>query len=114
MLVRLVRARDTVVLQVVDDGLGFPPGVDVLARYVTGPGGGTGLGLPLVQWIVEQHGATLELANRDGGRYGAVVTVTFPLARQTDGAATRRPGAGPRGRSTDRGRRPVGTTSAGT
>lgn len=80
VLVRVGQEDGVAVLQVVDDGPGFPPGVDVLARYVIGSTGGTGLGLPLVQWIVQQHGATLHLANRDGGHYGAVVTVTFPAA----------------------------------
>jgi signal transduction histidine kinase len=38
---------------------------------------GTGLGLAIARWIVESHGGTIHLANRDGG--GTVATVTLPV-----------------------------------
>jgi two-component system OmpR family sensor kinase len=38
---------------------------------------GTGLGLAIANWIVESHGGTIHLANRDGG--GVVATVSLPL-----------------------------------
>jgi two-component system, OmpR family, sensor kinase len=38
---------------------------------------GTGLGLAIAKWIVESHGGTIELTNRDGG--GAQATVALPL-----------------------------------
>lgn len=37
---------------------------------------GTGLGLAIARWIVESHGGTIHVANRDGG--GTVATVTLP------------------------------------
>jgi PAS domain S-box-containing protein len=40
--------------------------------------GGTGLGLPIVQGIVEAHGGSVTAANRDGR--GAVFTVRLPLS----------------------------------
>jgi signal transduction histidine kinase len=38
---------------------------------------GTGLGLAIARWIVDSHGGTIDLANRDGG--GTVATVTLPV-----------------------------------
>jgi len=38
---------------------------------------GTGLGLAIARWIVESHGGTIELANRDSG--GTIATVDLPL-----------------------------------
>ncbi|HET7704230.1 MAG TPA: HAMP domain-containing sensor histidine kinase [Candidatus Limnocylindrales bacterium] len=38
---------------------------------------GTGLGLAIARWIVESHGGTIELTNRDGG--GARATIMLPL-----------------------------------
>jgi len=38
---------------------------------------GTGLGLAIAHWIVESHGGTIELNNRDGG--GSVATVDLPV-----------------------------------
>ncbi|HEU5162528.1 MAG TPA: ATP-binding protein, partial [Thermoanaerobaculia bacterium] len=43
--------------------------------------GGTGLGLSIVQRIVEEHGGSMEAANREGG--GACMTVFLPLSPGT-------------------------------
>jgi signal transduction histidine kinase len=40
---------------------------------------GTGLGLAIARWIVESHGGTIDLANRDVG--GTVATVTLPVRK---------------------------------
>jgi nitrogen fixation/metabolism regulation signal transduction histidine kinase len=60
-----------------DNGPGFAP--NILRRafepYVTTKPSGTGLGLPIVKKIVDEHDARIELANAAGG--GAAVTVVF-------------------------------------
>jgi signal transduction histidine kinase len=38
---------------------------------------GTGLGLAIARWIVESHGGTIHLTNRDGG--GTIATVSIPV-----------------------------------
>ncbi|MBA3032030.1 MAG: HAMP domain-containing protein [Gammaproteobacteria bacterium] len=69
-------------LTVADNGPGFP--AQILARafepYVTTKAKGTGLGLAIVRKIVDDHGGTVNLANRtseQGG--GAEVSVQLPL-----------------------------------
>jgi signal transduction histidine kinase len=50
--------------------------------FTTKPAGhGTGLGLPIARNIVERHGGTLQLRNRDGG--GARASVWLPLLPAT-------------------------------
>ena len=38
---------------------------------------GTGLGLAIASWIVESHGGTIELLDREGG--GTIAKVAFPV-----------------------------------
>lgn len=87
--------RGRAVVRVTDDGPGFPPDVDVLARYAVGATGGTGLGLPLVSWIMERHDGHLTLG--PGARTaswtgagataaGATVQLDLPLAPPVTGA----------------------------
>jgi nitrogen fixation/metabolism regulation signal transduction histidine kinase len=71
-------------LLVEDNGPGFA--AHILRRafepYVTTKPSGTGLGLPIVKKIVEEHDARIELANLGAG--GAAVTIVF---RRLAGAA---------------------------
>ena len=50
--------------------------------YVTDKPGGTGLGLPVVKKIIEEHKGRISLANRLEG--GACVKITVPLLMEND------------------------------
>ena len=80
VLLSVFRDEGEVVVRVVDDGAGLPADLDVLRPYVAGRTGGTGLGLPLVRWIAERHGAVLRIGAAEGceGVHGALVEMRFP------------------------------------
>jgi two-component system nitrogen regulation sensor histidine kinase NtrY len=65
---------DYLILAVTDNGKGFP--VEgrqrLLEPYMTTREGGTGLGLPIVAKILEDHGGGMELADNPAGRGGQV------------------------------------------
>ena len=90
-----VRPESGAALLVVEDqGTGIKP--DDLPclwerfwRADDAPAGGTGLGLAIAKWIVEQHGGTIEAANREEG--GARFWARLPV----DVAATPAPDATP-------------------
>jgi two-component system, OmpR family, sensor kinase len=87
VVVRAESAERTVVLQVSDDGPGFPPEFldDAFERFTRADsartGAGAGLGLSIVRSIARAHGGEAHACNRAEG--GAVVSLLFPdsLAR---------------------------------
>lgn len=93
-----VRARsDQAVIEVHDEGVGIPEGdlPNIFQRFYradparSGDPGGTGLGLSIAQWIVRQHGGTIEVKSALGR--GTTVTVELPLAPGNPDGATEEP-----------------------
>nr|WP_245435543.1 PAS domain-containing sensor histidine kinase [Microvirga calopogonii] len=74
---------DYLILAVTDNGKGFP--VEgrqrLLEPYMTTREGGTGLGLPIVAKILEDHGGGMELADNPAGR-GGQVRMWIPKTKQ--------------------------------
>lgn len=76
------------ILNISDNGLGFPPNrAKLFEPYVTTRDSGTGLGLPIVKKIVEEHGGRMRLEDAapftPDARAGARVVVVLPLATQS-------------------------------
>ena len=69
-------------LLIADNGPGFP--VELLPRifepYVTTKARGTGLGLPIVKKIVEEHQGSIEISNAPEG--GARIDIHLPLVKE--------------------------------
>ena len=65
---------DYFILAVTDNGKGFPieGRQRLLEPYMTTREGGTGLGLPIVAKILEEHGGGMELVDNPAGRGGQV------------------------------------------
>jgi nitrogen fixation/metabolism regulation signal transduction histidine kinase len=76
-------------LAIVDNGPGFAP--RILSRafepYVTSKARGTGLGLPMVKKIVDEHGGRIDVANRSDGSGASVSILLLKLAPEANLAA---------------------------
>jgi signal transduction histidine kinase len=81
---RYMPGERVVIVRIDDSGPGIP--LDILEKifdpfFTTKPTGrGTGLGLSVSQQIVEMHGGTIDVANRDAG--GARVTIILKVDRE--------------------------------
>jgi two-component system, OmpR family, sensor histidine kinase KdpD len=87
------QARETVMLQVLDEGNGIPPGdleriFDKFHRVQKGDQvrAGTGLGLSISRGFVEAMHGTIAAGNRTD-RSGAAFTITLPVGQSTGPAA---------------------------
>lgn len=69
-------------LSVLDNGSGFPEHLldRAFEPYMTTKDKGTGLGLPIVKKIVEEHGGTILIQNRRTG--GTQVSILLPLTEE--------------------------------
>nr|WP_246175848.1 PAS domain-containing sensor histidine kinase [Roseovarius bejariae] len=75
---------EAAVIRICDNGIGLPEDrTRLFEPYVTTREKGTGLGLPIVKKIIEEHGGTLELSDApvfDGSTHrGAMAVVRLPL-----------------------------------
>jgi two-component system nitrogen regulation sensor histidine kinase NtrY len=73
---------------IADNGIGLPEDrARLFEPYVTTRSEGTGLGLPIVRKIAEEHGGTLELEDAPAfdpsGRCGAMAVIRLPLSEDT-------------------------------
>jgi two-component system nitrogen regulation sensor histidine kinase NtrY len=78
-----------------DNGIGLPEDrARLFEPYVTTREKGTGLGLPIVKKIIEEHGGTLVLTDADpfgaDGHRGARAEIRLPVAADAAGAAAER------------------------
>ncbi len=84
-----IDAADVVAIDIVDNGKGFPKEnrQKLLEPYVTTRSEGTGLGLPIVLKILEDHGGGVELLDAPDGQ-GARVRLYFPMNGGAGAAAS--------------------------
>jgi len=79
-------AGTAVRLAITDNGPGFSP--RILARafepYVTSKARGTGLGLPMVKKIIDEHGGRIDIGNRADGRGASVFILLLKLAPEAN------------------------------
>ncbi|MEO1365482.1 MAG: ATP-binding protein, partial [Pseudomonadota bacterium] len=72
-------------ITIADNGIGLPEDrARLFEPYVTTRDEGTGLGLPIVKKIIEEHGGTLTLEDaapfEGQTHFGAMAVITLPLA----------------------------------
>ena len=87
-----LKVGNEVELDIVDNGKGFPKEgrQRLLEPYMTTRAEGTGLGLPIVAKILEDHGGGLELLDAPGGQ-GARVRLHFPIREVSQDAIPEEP-----------------------
>ena len=83
--IRVIMQADATeaVIQIMDNGIGLPPDrARLFEPYVTTREKGTGLGLPIVKKIIEEHGGTLTLEDapvfEGGTQTGAMAVIHLP------------------------------------
>ena len=94
--ITMVELEGSVTIRIADNGVGLPEDrARLFEPYVTTRDKGTGLGLPIVKKIIEEHGGTLTLVDAelfDGNAHkGAEAVITLPvLAKAASAPATRK------------------------
>ncbi|MCO8145936.1 PAS domain-containing sensor histidine kinase [Rhodovulum tesquicola] len=90
---RLVREEDSGLIEIADNGIGLPEDrARLFEPYVTTRDSGTGLGLPIVRKIIEEHGGTLELVDAEpfapDTHRGAMAVIRLPVAEAGQSSAS--------------------------
>lgn len=88
--VRMERDAQLVRILIEDNGIGLPEDrAKLFEPYVTTRDKGTGLGLPIVKKIIEEHGGTLDLLDanpfHEGAHFGAAAQIILPQPVETKG-----------------------------
>ena len=89
--VSLVQEANEAVVRIADNGIGLPEDrARLFEPYVTTRDKGTGLGLPIVKKIIEEHGGQLALLDApvfdNNSHAGAMAEIRLPLSQQAAAA----------------------------
>jgi two-component system nitrogen regulation sensor histidine kinase NtrY len=89
---------DVIAIRIADNGIGLPEDrARLFEPYVTTREKGTGLGLPIVKKIIEDHGGTLTLTDADrfegSAHRGAMAEIRLPRLRAGGRTITERTAA---------------------
>lgn len=84
--VSMTATDDSVTIRIADNGIGLPPDrTRLFEPYVTTREKGTGLGLPIVKKIIEEHGGSLTLNDAEvfagADHVGAMAEIKLPRAK---------------------------------
>ena len=74
--IEIVKNNHYINVDIVDNGIGIKDTSHIMTPYFTTKKQGTGLGLPIVNKIINEHGGELKIENNNPG---AIVKVTFPI-----------------------------------
>ena len=84
IVLRTENSQNAIKLSVLDNGSGFPE--QIVSRafepYMTTKDKGTGLGLPIVKKIVEEHGGSIMIEKR--ATNGSCISIVFPLLAEEE------------------------------
>ena len=92
--IHLSTEEDKALITISDNGIGLPEDrARLFEPYVTTREKGTGLGLPIVKKIIEEHGGSLTLTDAvpfgpDVDRFGACAEIRLPIHGDDDGLTT--------------------------
>jgi two-component system nitrogen regulation sensor histidine kinase NtrY len=69
--------NDYIIIKLTDNGTGITDAKKAMTPYFTTKKTGTGLGLPIVTKIINEHSGNISIKNRRD-KNGVVVTITLP------------------------------------
>ena len=75
--IEIISNNDYIVVKLIDNGTGISDTKKVMTPYFTTKTKGTGLGLPIVSKIINEHSGELLLKNKKDGN-GVIIEISFP------------------------------------
>jgi len=77
LTLKVYRTEPTVVLEIIDNGIGMPENLNKFELFKTTKPGGSGIGLSVVRQIVSAHNGTITCTSESGR--GTTFKVVFPI-----------------------------------
>jgi len=74
--VEIHRNNEYIVIKMLDNGIGFKDTNDILKPYYTTKKNGTGLGLPIVSKIINEHNGDIQFLKKNNG---AEINIYLPI-----------------------------------
>ncbi len=76
--IEIIKNNDYIFIQLTDNGTGIKDTKKVMTPYFTTKKSGTGLGLPIVSKIINEHSGEISLTNKKNFE-GLITTITLPI-----------------------------------